>query len=482
MSFSITLYSFRKRKNSTLTPTVSGRNYSVVLKSPCTMLSPVFELEMGASNPHTYNYLFCGAFGRYYFIDDWEWDGRFWLAHCSSDPMGSFAQQIKTNGAYVLRAASDFDPEIYDTTYPAKAKMHSQAKIIQTYWSKNLFGGGGTFVVGIVGNNGGAVKYYAMSSGTYGSFCNFLYSNFPKVPDGYTTTGNDISWGDMAIVEYRQATISNIINFSTYITSVMWFPFPLDGSVLGSWETVKVAYWSSGVSAQPLTASTQNNDYYIDIPKHPDRNSRGLWLNASPYSAYTLYTQCFGAIALDPTPMISSPQLHMEVDIDLVSGGAAMRLDVRDADNNLIHIGQYSGQCGVSWQMAGTRANRFGGLEGMFDMLGALGDAKNGNYLSAAEGIHSGIQSFCSQLLPKAKVSGNMGAGPVFSGYIALVHEYYNPVDEDRPRKGRPLCKSKTLNSLHGFVMVADGNILTTATPAEKEQIKRYLEEGAYIE
>ena len=89
------------------------------------MLSPVFELEMGASSPQSYNYLFCGAFGRYYFIDDWEWDGRFWLAHCTSDPMGSFAQQIKTNGAYVLRSASDFDPAIYDTTYPAKSEMHS---------------------------------------------------------------------------------------------------------------------------------------------------------------------------------------------------------------------------------------------------------------------------------------------------------------------------------------------------------------------
>ena len=180
--------------------------------------------------------------------------------------------------------------------------------------------------------------------------------------------------------------------------------------------------------------------------------------------------------------LFRSPQLHMEVEIDLVSGGAAMRLFARSADNELTHIGQYSGQVGVSWQMAGTRANRFGGLEGMFNLLGAVGAAKDGNYLSAAEGIHSGIQSFCSQLLPKAKVSGNMGAGPVFSGSIALVHEYYNPVDEDRPRKGRPLCKSKTLNSMHGFVMVADGNILTTATPAEKEQIKRYLEEGAYIE
>ena len=77
MAFSITLYSFRKRKNSTLTPTGSGRNYTVVLKAPCTMLSPVFELEMGSSSPQSYNYLFCGSFGRYYFIDDWEWDGRF---------------------------------------------------------------------------------------------------------------------------------------------------------------------------------------------------------------------------------------------------------------------------------------------------------------------------------------------------------------------------------------------------------------------
>lgn len=72
MSFKVYLHTFAKRDNSTKVPTVTGTEFSCVLKSGSGIMHPVLSFDLGiAGDPSQYNYAYIPAFERYYFIEEW---------------------------------------------------------------------------------------------------------------------------------------------------------------------------------------------------------------------------------------------------------------------------------------------------------------------------------------------------------------------------------------------------------------------------
>ena len=57
---------FSKKRNSTKIPT-GGTEVDVYLKESTSILNPVFITK---TIPDTANYIYCGDFGRYYFVTD----------------------------------------------------------------------------------------------------------------------------------------------------------------------------------------------------------------------------------------------------------------------------------------------------------------------------------------------------------------------------------------------------------------------------
>ncbi len=68
MAITLTLYSFKKRENSTKRPSTGGTDFSVVLLDETSLMTPTFKLSIG-SNPIGYNYAYVSDFNRYYFIN-----------------------------------------------------------------------------------------------------------------------------------------------------------------------------------------------------------------------------------------------------------------------------------------------------------------------------------------------------------------------------------------------------------------------------
>ena len=58
----------------------------------------------------------------------------------------------------------------------------------------------------------------------------------------------------------------------------------------------------------------------------------------------------------------------------------------------------------------------------------------------------------------------------------------YEIVDEDIGHKGRPLCASRQLNTLSGYILCADGETDIPCTEEERRMIAGYLTSGFFWE
>ena len=65
----------------------------------------------------------------------------------------------------------------------------------------------------------------------------------------------------------------------------------------------------------------------------------------------------------------------------------------------------------------------------------------------------------------------------------AAMYSYYKLlVNEDLAHRGRPLCQSKTINTLSGFIMCSDAHAEIPCFDEERQQIVNYMNTGFYYE
>ena len=103
MPIAVDFYNFKKRKNSTKTPSGTPATYNCVLKDGCGIIAPVIGLDIGlTANPHQYNYATIAAFGRHYYVSDWVWENRLWWANLAVDVLGTYKTAIFNNTDYVV--------------------------------------------------------------------------------------------------------------------------------------------------------------------------------------------------------------------------------------------------------------------------------------------------------------------------------------------------------------------------------------------
>ena len=93
-------------KSLTNVATVSG-----VLKDESNIVNPQIEIELASAHAHI-NYLYISEFGRYYFVNDVvSVRNGLWRFDCTSDPLTSFASQIRGCTGIVRRAQN---PKAYN--------------------------------------------------------------------------------------------------------------------------------------------------------------------------------------------------------------------------------------------------------------------------------------------------------------------------------------------------------------------------------
>lgn len=481
MGFNVTFYQFRKRDNSTLRPTdentIKSRSVEVVLKEDCSIMYPRLQISSGdKSSPEDYNYCYIKTFERYYFINDWTYEtGRIWTAACYVDVLATYRYLIGTSTLYVLRAASEWDDDVIDVMYPAKATTYFGSA------SANLPGVGDAgsdtdyrYIVKCVTNessNGGTTVFYNMSHYELDQFMDFMFSEI-KSWDSISDFSGDVAKAFIDPAQYIAGAIA--VKGSAFK--------PLDTDAI---KPVKFGFWDSGLKAHVLnTAVVTTTPVTFGRPDNPYASGHGNWVYIAPFAKYYFYAEPWGLIELDST--LARNGVKAQVVVDRTSGDALLRLTAAnfdaalDKNTGLITVARANVAADVP--VGGTNFE-LPALSG-----GGLVNAAINTGISALAGLFSDadIGDAASAALTSGTVIGSNGTfldiACLGEGKASFIAIYYKPVDENLEEHGKPLCARRQINTLNGYVEVMDGDIAIQGTSDEAARIKEYLEGGFYFE
>lgn len=465
MSFKVQLYTLSKRDNSTKQPTGTPAEYDCILKDGCSIFTPAIKLDLGlASDPSVYNYAYIPAFGRYYFIEDWFFTDRLWIANMRVDVLATYKTQIGSSSLYVLRAAGAHDGNVVDTLYPCKAGCTFDSDVKTNNWWSDL-----SWVVGVISKNGnmGSLAYYGMDTQACVKMCTNLID--PNLIQNDANFNNiDASYGlQLSLVDPIQ-----------YIKTCMALPVPLsDLANIGTLDAVYAYNWDTQATGYKiLQAPYINKSMTFNISKHPDTNSRGNYVNAAPYTNISLTIPPFGVIDIDTSVTCNASTLNVLVRIDPITGKGILTVSC-----NNITLNRVEAQLGVPISLSSVTRNYVGAAAGLAGAVGSLASVAMGNIEGVIGGL-GGIGNAVSSIMPRASTVGTTGGFASGMGEFRLDHQFFRPVDDDNTHNGRPLCQVRQLNTLSGYMIIQDGDVTIAGTASEDSKIRNYLETGFYYE
>ena len=490
----IILYTgFAKKKNSTKVPPAGTTSITLTgyLKEPCSVMAPVVQIERMVVDavPDPYNYAYIAVFGRYYFVKDVTWTEGMWEISLEVDVLASYRTQIGNQSEYILRTNSNttnYDPMITDTLYPASNDISLYQYSITSAFVSSI--SSGIYVVGVISGNDtnavGAISYYAMTASEFGALKDALLSN-----DNLETMEIIDSHGQMLINDMSKELFKAMYNPYQYIASCMWFPFGKSSISSTAVTSIKIGWWTYPLSGNLITA--QNivlNEGPTTIHAHPQAATRGLYLNYAPYSRCTVYG-IFGSTPLDLSYFDRDDDtLIIRYIIDLITGQCRVRIQsYKSSGTNPPHhnIVEKDFLCGVPIQLAQIATDYLGAAVAAVDtaantVQNALSLNVGGAISSAAHGIYNTLNASMPQLL----TSGTNGSFIITNSNLETTFSYqhFQIVDEDITHKGRPLCQAKTINTLSGYVLCAEGDFDISCLSEERDMISNFLTTGFFWE
>lgn len=476
----VNFFRFRKRVNSTMQPD-GGTTYNCTIKDGSGAVNPTISLKWdGSGSPATFNYAQIPDFGRYYWISEWRYLDRQWTASLRSDPLATAKTEIGSAFKYILRAASDYDPDVLDSKYPAKMSYKSAQTIINNPYGDNMRGG--VYIVSISGQGTSGVQYLQMDESNFQTMISQTYLNSQQIWQNLSS--NSV---EEAIKNYGLATYMTAANPYQYINSVMWFPkafssVPYGNVVLGPIATTAAATRPARPNGQITISFT--------VPTIPTSEA---WEKTNPYRTYQIYLPPFGLVDLDASLCSRVSTINVSIIYDYVSGGATATfygLNDSDPPYQTIEIAKVSGQIGIPVATASKSVDNLGAItQGNISLAGGLA----GGILGLATGNIGGITNAISQSVGAIDNAARANAGYVqqkgTSGGIGYLEQncWMQVIQYDAPEQspqefGRPLMKVKQIADLSGFVLCAEGEISAALTDGELDQIAGFLTGGFFYE
>lgn len=452
MSFTVTLLSVSKKINSTARPSTSGGlSMGCNLKSACTIHNPDFEFQFAMSfNPNNYNYVYVGHWSKYYFIEDWEYNDRLWIAHCVLDILATYRTEILNDQAFILYSASAGNKYLVDQRIPPLAKT----TYLPVLSSGLLPAGHSHYVVRVLGFNGGLQGFF-MSDQTFAAL-------------GSVLSGSS-TFMEQVTQQYGDA-------FGCF-ASCMHFPFtPLTGTV----AEIYLGAYPTGLSAPQVGSWVRTYSTTINLDRYYDD-----WRDLTNIT-YLLWLPYYGCIELPASELLDAGSVRVEVAIEFINGSMVYAVHMGS------NVQTFSSSCGNSVPITGYQSNYqqaiHSSVQGGISALSAIGSG-GGSILPAIFGgigsVASGIESAFTKT---ARIVGG-ATGQAWEGLdssnVSLIRlvspTEYDPADVASVI-GRPMMKRATIGNLSGFTMTSNFAVSGTMDKAEKQEINDMMNGGVYIE
>ena len=479
---------FEKKTNSTKQPTgTAALTISGNLIKPCSILHPVIQIKRLAADasPEAYVYADIPAFNRYYFVRDWIWMDGIWEVHMDCDVLASWKTDIGELSEYVLRTNSnttDYNSFITDTMYPATTDYVMDETSLASAFTDDI--STGCYIVGIISggssNAVGAISYYAMTSSQFGNLKQKLFSD-----DNLEIMGIINSGGQALVTDLSQEVLKTLYNPFQYIASCIWFPF--GASAITSKtdvSSIKIGWWEYPLSGSLLYAQRIAFGESGTFTSHPQSVARGYYLNFAPYTSRTLIGR-FGTVAIDPSVYNIMASIGINYVVDLITGQcrAEIYINTTDTPSQTVVICQRDFLLGVPIQIAQVGTDYLGtAVTAVSATANTVGKALSldvaGAISSAATGIYNTLQS----AMPQVETGGTNGSFLAPAIHTKILSTFYKIVDENIVHVGRPLCETRVLKTLTGFIKCAEGDHDIACMLEEKESISNFLLSGFFWE
>ena len=480
MGFTVNLFTFSKRDNSTAQPTGTGTEMSCVLKSGSGIMRPVLAFDIGlSSDPSQYNYAYISAFERYYFIEEWFFDRALWTATLKVDVLATYKSEIGAASLYLLRAAGAHNGNVMDTLYPCKAGCTFDNDIKSNPWNTTPVP-----VIGVIGKGDQGTTPPSVS--TFGSL-NY-YALDPSTPSELTTLIDKLLTPTEIIntthgyldIDASPALQLSLVDPIQYIKTCVMIPVALtDISAIDTAAGIDVYSWNFSTGRKIHPASRIYKNYSFTLKKHPDTNARGNYLNSAPYTKITLTIPPYGCIDIDTSVTCNASTLNVDIEIDPTNGKGILVISC----NNIV-LNRLEAQIGVPVSLSSVTRDYIGAASSALGLVGSLVGVAGGG-AGVATGIAGGLASIgnaVEAIQPRAQTIGSTGSFVSNRGDFRLDYQFMRPVDDDNTHNGRPLCEVRQISSLSGYMLVQDGDVSTSGTSAEDAAIRNYLESGFYYE
>lgn len=474
-----TFYTVTKRRNSTKQGS-GGTQATIILKEGCSVINPTIMLKWsGTGSPAAYNQVYIGDWGRYYWIDNWTYEDRQWIASCSVDVLATYKSTIGGATKYILRAASSYNKDMIDTKYPPVMPPIVETLLVTAFnWQSEL--DQGYFVVGIVGQgntfNAAGSGYVVVDYAKMQQLLSACFTETDSLWSSQTTLGNTVG---EALARYGENYMKSVANPLQFINSVHWVPFKPNTSgttsiYLGNIDTNILA----DCLANPVSQST------FDCLFDPEANGDDAWMNTEPFVHYMLHVPPFPDIPIHADKLIGNIGISGLIYTDVTCGLAIMEIRTKpDANSSGPEIASASAQIGLEINLSGSSVDYAGVVKaGTNTVGGVIGNLLSGNIAGAITGAVSGVQGVHEAMQPQATNGGYSGGLSALVAAKHLLRTRYTVPDVDVTEQGRPLMKLDQISNYTGYLLCADGDLEISGTAGEASEIAGYLTGGFFYE
>lgn len=473
----VNFYSFQKKKNSTAQPNISSATTltSVQLKDDTGIMNPVLLINPNNAAlpvpfvPSGFNYAHIPSFGRYYFVTDWTWKTGLWECSLSVDVLASFKTAIGNMSEYILRSSSVFSTSISDIAYPVTTNYAVNRTPIDLQLNSTGF-----YILGIISNSSavseGAISYYVMTAAQMANFKSYLMSETFLSSNGLAS-----------LQEMNKELVKVAYNPFQYIVSCKFFPFDYPSDIGTAVSSVNFGWWSIPMPARLISGLVvfSRQSQVFTATAHPQA-SRGRYLNHAPYTELYVIHPMIGTVLLDSNKIEATNTVIITVTADGISGQGV--IDITNTTRGIrlfevcTNIAQEIPLAQMNTDVIGVARTAISSTGDVISKAMSLD--VGGAIASAASGVLNTIEASIP-VLQSSGVNGNK-ANYYFSADFYTVNRQI--VDEDLSHKGRPLCEVRTINTIPGYVLCADGHFDGNCFDSEKTAVNTYLTTGFYYE
>ena len=462
----ITYYkNFSKRVNSTKQPT-GGTTVNVLLKDECSILEPVFELNL---LDFEINYV--QAFGHFYFADVVNLDGHRSELHCRLDHLATFKSQIAGYRGYVEYTSASSDVTITDPRN-VPTGLITVTPTVFTMTSDKPFSNTGCYVLGVISDEAsgstGVLDYYSLNPTEMGQFLRIL---------------NDQNTWDQIQLQFN--------NVMDSIVSCIWLPFSGVASTSGPLHVGREPFAALGNVGKVGNRIITFSSGITSINFASFSGGAGInmtYLEKAPYCSGALYLPFVGFVPLDMDILAFAKTIQISGWCDVLTGDVVYKIQY-----GAVFTSTYNGNLATKVPVAGASYDGIGVASGVITAIGGLvaagatlatgGAALPGLAAVGAGLVHAGKSTELHTMINgsnSSAIGANIGTAP-----LAVIYQNnpsYTSLLDPKSEQGMPYFKVATLSSLSGFIKCSDASVSIPGDAAEQDTVNSYLNSGFYLE